>query len=192
MPVAEICREHGVSNATYYQWKTKYAGGKPSELRRLRELEAENARLKRMYPDLALENTAIKEVREVPEELIAAKLSITRACRITGLSWAVYYKRPQPALQRDAAVIDALNGVVEEHRRWGFWKCFHRLRLDGHRWNKKRVHRVYCEMGLNLRNRTRKRLVGRVLQPLDLAHEVNRCWTLDFALDAAGRFARST
>lgn len=45
VPVAEICREHGISNATYYQWKTKYAGVEPSELRRLRELEAENARL---------------------------------------------------------------------------------------------------------------------------------------------------
>ncbi len=62
MPVAEICREHGISNATYYQWKTKYAGVELSELRRLRELEAENARLKRMYADLALENAAIKDV----------------------------------------------------------------------------------------------------------------------------------
>ncbi len=118
------------------------------------------------------------------EELIAAKLPITRACRITGLSRAAYYKRPQPASQRDAAVIDALNGVVERHRRWGFWKCFGRLRLDGHRWNKKRVHRVYCEMGLNIPNRTRKRLIKRVPQPLDLAHEVNRCWALDFVHDA--------
>lgn len=81
-------------------------------------------------------------------------------------------------------MIDALNGVVEEHRRWGFWKCFHRLRLDGHGWNKKRVHRVYCEMGLNIPNRTRKRLADRVPQPLDLAHEVNRCWALDFVHDA--------
>lgn len=62
MPVAEICREHGISNATYYQWKTKYAGVELSELRRLRELETENARLKRMYADLALENAAIRDV----------------------------------------------------------------------------------------------------------------------------------
>ncbi|MGB6008409.1 IS3 family transposase [Castellaniella sp.] len=93
-------------------------------------------------------------------------------------------KRPQSASQRDAAVIDALNGVIEEHRRWGFWKCFHQLRLDGHGWNKQRVHRVYCEMGLNVPNRTRKRLTDRVPQPLDLAHEVNRCWALDFVHDA--------
>ena len=62
MPVAELCRKHGVSNATYYQWKSKYAEVQVSELTRLRELEAENAKLKRMYADLALENAAIKDV----------------------------------------------------------------------------------------------------------------------------------
>ncbi len=62
MPVAELCRKHGISNATYYQWKSKYSGIEVSELQRLRELEAENTKLKRMYADLALENAAIKDV----------------------------------------------------------------------------------------------------------------------------------
>ena len=62
VPVAELCRQHGISNATYYQWKSKYSGVQVSELQRLRELEAENAKLKRMYADLALENAAIKDV----------------------------------------------------------------------------------------------------------------------------------
>ena len=60
--VTEICRKHGVSSATYYLWKNKYAGVQVSELQRLRELEAENAKLKRMFADLALENAAIKDV----------------------------------------------------------------------------------------------------------------------------------
>ena len=60
--VAEICRKHGVSSATYYLWKNKYAGVQVSELQRLRELEAENAKHKRMFADLALENAAIKDV----------------------------------------------------------------------------------------------------------------------------------
>jgi len=62
VPVAELCRKHGISNATYYNWKSKYAGVQVSELNRLRELEAENAKLKRMYADLALENNAIRDV----------------------------------------------------------------------------------------------------------------------------------
>jgi len=60
--VAEICREHGIAAATYYQWKSKYGGLEASDLKRMRELEDENNRLKKMYADLALENRAIKDL----------------------------------------------------------------------------------------------------------------------------------
>jgi len=60
--VKELCRQHGISDATFYNWKAKYGGLGVSELKRLRELEAENARLKKMYADLALENEAIRLV----------------------------------------------------------------------------------------------------------------------------------
>ncbi len=60
--VTDICREHGISSATYYQWKSKYGGLKASDLKRLREIEAENAKLKKMYAELALENAAIKDL----------------------------------------------------------------------------------------------------------------------------------
>ena len=62
MPVADGCRKNGISTACYYQWKSKYAGMSANELKRVKELEAENARLKRMYAELALENAAIKDV----------------------------------------------------------------------------------------------------------------------------------
>ena len=62
MLVSELCRKHGVSNAMNCQRKSKYSCVQVSELTRLRELEAENAKLKRMYADLALENSAIKDV----------------------------------------------------------------------------------------------------------------------------------
>ena len=62
LPVAEVCRKHGISTASYYQWKSKYAGMSTNELKRVRELEVENSRLKRMYAELALENAAIKDV----------------------------------------------------------------------------------------------------------------------------------
>jgi putative transposase len=61
LPVAEVCRKHGISNALYYQWKSKY-GVSVNELKRVRELEAENSKLKKMYAELALENAAIKDV----------------------------------------------------------------------------------------------------------------------------------
>ena len=62
LKVGELCRKHGISNATYYQWKSKYGGMEASDLKRVKELEAENARLKRMYADLALENAAMKDL----------------------------------------------------------------------------------------------------------------------------------
>ena len=60
IPAAEVCRKHGISAPTYYQWKSKYAGMSLPELKRVKELEAENAKLKRMYAELALENTALR------------------------------------------------------------------------------------------------------------------------------------
>jgi putative transposase len=62
IPVAGVCRKYGISALTCYQWKSKYAGMSLPELKRVKELEAENARLKRMYAELALENTAIKDI----------------------------------------------------------------------------------------------------------------------------------
>ena len=62
LAVGDVCRKHGISNATYYQWKSKYAGVSANELKRIKDLEVENGKLKRMYAELALDNTAIKDV----------------------------------------------------------------------------------------------------------------------------------
>ena len=62
LAVGDVCRKHGISNATYYQWKSKYAGVSANELKRIKDLEAENGKLKRMYAELASENTAIRDV----------------------------------------------------------------------------------------------------------------------------------
>lgn len=67
VPVKDLCRQAGVSTATYYQWKSKYGGLEASDLKRVRDLESENAKLKRMYAELALDNAAMKD-------LIAKKL----------------------------------------------------------------------------------------------------------------------
>jgi putative transposase len=63
------------------------------------------------------------------------RLPVRRACRATGLSRAAYCQVPPLPQEKDAEVIDALNGVVERNGRWGFWKCFDRQRLDGRPWN---------------------------------------------------------
>jgi putative transposase len=62
--VKEVCREYGMSDATYYNWKAKYGGMTASDIKRLKELEQENRRLKQMYADMSLENRALKDVIE--------------------------------------------------------------------------------------------------------------------------------
>ncbi len=80
-------------------------------------------------------------------------------------------------------MITALTAVAAAEPRWGFWKCFDRLRLDGHPWNWKRVHRVYCALRLNLPRRTKRRLPKRVQQPMEAIPMLNVTWALDFMHD---------
>lgn len=63
-PVVETLREKGVSKDTYYKWKRKFYGMESSDVKKLRELEKENAKLKKMYADMALMNDALKDVIE--------------------------------------------------------------------------------------------------------------------------------
>jgi putative transposase len=61
-PTAEVCRRHGVSTATFYKWKAKFAGMGVSEAKRLKALEEENSKLKRLLADAILDNTALKDL----------------------------------------------------------------------------------------------------------------------------------
>jgi putative transposase len=121
-------------------------------------------------------------------------LPVRRACQAVRLSRAAYYRPPRSRLVRDAVVVTALNEVVARHSRWGFWKCFYRLRRAGHRWNHKRVHRVYCALRLNLPRRTKRRVPARLRQPLVAPARLNEIWALDFMATAAasGRSTCST
>jgi len=64
MLVKDTCRKHGISDATYYNWKAKYGGMTASDLKKMKDMEHELSQLKRMYADLALENKAMKDLIE--------------------------------------------------------------------------------------------------------------------------------
>ncbi len=61
VPIGELCRKYGITQQTFYRWRTKYGGLAPSELRRLKELERENSRLKQLVADLALDKEVLKD-----------------------------------------------------------------------------------------------------------------------------------
>ena len=64
MLVKDVCRKNGISDATFYNWKSKYGGMTASDLKKMKEMERELSKLKRMYADLALENHALKDLIE--------------------------------------------------------------------------------------------------------------------------------
>ena len=63
-PASDICRENGISSTTFYKWKAKYGGMEASDIKKIKDLEDENRRLKQMFADLSLENRALKDVIE--------------------------------------------------------------------------------------------------------------------------------
>jgi len=98
MKTADVCREQGISEATFYKWKAKYGGLDVSEARRLKRLEEENGRLKRIVADLTVDNVVLKDLLSKKLVTPASKraaansaikehgLSERRACRLTGLA----------------------------------------------------------------------------------------------------------
>ena len=94
--VEDVCREHGISSATYYNWKSKYGGMEAFDLRRIKDLQEENARLKRMFADLSLTYEATKDLikkrlvtderREAVVELMGRGVSVKSGCQVVGLS----------------------------------------------------------------------------------------------------------
>lgn len=94
-----------------------------------------------------------------------------------------YYHKPKKSTQ-DNEIKGYLKVLAEDHKRWGFEKMRLKAKADGQIWNHKRLYRVYCELGLNIRIKPRKRIpkgeAKMLLQPLDS----NICWSMDFMSDS--------
>ena len=104
-------------------------------------------------------------------------VSIRQGCKAVGLPESTYRYQRRP--KADEPIIEALTALVERHPSIGFWQAHHRLRLMGHRWNHKRVYRIYTAMRLNIRRRAKKRLPARVKQRLFAPALPNQVWSLD-------------
>ncbi|WP_375293532.1 transposase [Proteus mirabilis] len=157
MKVDDICRQNGISNATYYNWKSKYGGMEANDVKRLKELEDENTKLKKMFAEVSLENHAMKELfgkkglvvaekKSCAQSLKQAGLSVIKACQLTSLSRTTFYRQPVDWRKKDGVVIDAIQTVLAKSPQSGFWKCYFRLRFQGYPFNHKRVYRVYCRL----------------------------------------------
>ncbi|TCW86582.1 IS3 family transposase [Burkholderia sp. SRS-46] len=204
LAVPDLCRELGIGTATFYKWRSKYGGMDVSLIARMKELEAENARLRKMYVDEKIKAEIVAEAlakkglrpsrrREMAMHAVSSRgVSIRLACEAFGISQTCY----RYANVRDAENDEIANWLLrltDNHRNWGFGLCFLYLRnVKGFGWNHKRVYRIYRELELNLRIKPRKRLVRQVPEPLAVPSAVNQVWSMDFMHDqlADGRSIR--
>lgn len=108
-------------------------------------------------------------------------ISIRQACSAMSLSLSVYYYRCDGGDDRE--VIELLTQIAEKHRTWGFWKMYRWIRRQGLTWNHKRVYRIYTNMKLNIRRKHKRRVPGRIKQPLTLPTAPNIIWSMDFVHD---------
>jgi putative transposase len=118
-------------------------------------------------------------------------LSERQACQMLKLSRSAY--RYQAKKADDEEVAQALLELAARKPRWGIRKMADYLKNQGYAWNHKRIRRVYCELGLNLRVKPKKRLPSRTPQPLVQPEKANQSWSLDFMSDslASGRAFRT-
>ncbi|MQB26433.1 IS3 family transposase [Agrobacterium radiobacter] len=197
--VADLCRKHGISDATFYNWKAKYGGMEVSEAKRLKALEEENAKLKKLLAEQMLDAAALRELlgkkmvgpaakREAVAHLKAVMgLSERRACQIISADRKmVRYRSRRPS---EAELRTRLRDLANERRRFGYRRLFVLLRREGEPSGVNRVYRLYREEGLSVRKRkARRRAVG-TRAPILVEAKANARWSLDFVHDqfACGR-----
>ncbi|WP_246673819.1 IS3 family transposase [Mesorhizobium sp. B2-3-13] len=195
----DLARKHGVSEATLYNWKAKYGGMDVSDAKRLKALEDENAKLKKLLADQMLEASALRELlfkkmvgpaakREAVAHLQAVMgLSERRACSFVGADRKmVRYRSRRPP---ETALRGRLRDLANERRRFGYRRLFILLRREGEASGVNRIYRLYREEGLTVRKRrARRRAVG-TRAPILVEAKPNARWSLDFVHDqfACGR-----
>ncbi|RZL83597.1 MAG: IS3 family transposase [Sphingomonas sp.] len=191
--VTELCRKHGMSSATYYAWKAKFGGLEVSDAKRLRSLEEENTRLKRLLADTMLDNAGLKDllfkkmVTPVAKRQAVAHLQATlgmserRACMVVGADRTSMRYRSCRA--DDGDLRSRLCELAQQRRRFGYRRLHILLRRDGITINRKKTQRLYREEGLTVRRRKgRRRAVG-ARAPAPVLALPNQRWSLDFVHD---------
>ena len=191
--VAELCRKHGMSSATFYAWKAKYGGMDVSEARRLKALEEENTKLKRLYADAMLDNAGLKELagkkmvtpaarREAVAHLEESlEVSERRACSIIAADRSVVrYLSRRPD---DAALRARLRELADQRRRFGYRRLHVLLRSEGWTLNRKKTQRLYGEEGLAVRRRRSRRRIAVARTPIPKPDGPNSRWSTDFVHD---------
>ncbi|MCO4859206.1 IS3 family transposase [Herbaspirillum sp. WGmk3] len=194
-PVEEVCRKMGISDATFYNWKKKYGGLGPSEVRRPKQLEEENTKLKKLVADLSLDKAMLQDVlgkkalkpsrkRLLIEELRNRyQASLTQTCALFKMSRSLYAYQSKA---RDATpLVMRIKEITATRVHYGYRRVHVMLKREGWPDNHKRVYRLYQAEGLSLRlKRPKRNKSARLRQPKQIATAINQIWSMDFVADA--------
>jgi len=208
---ADLCRKHGMSEGTFYNWKAKYGGMTVSDARRLKALEDENARLKKLLAEQMLDGENISAIgpRTMVErdERAAGKkivrpavkreavahlrtelgLSERRACKIVGADRKmIRYRSARPP---ETELRHRLRDLANERRRFGYRRLFVLPRREGELSGINRIYQLFREEGLTVRKRRARRKAIGTGAPILVEARPNARWSLDFVHDqlACGR-----
>lgn len=184
IPVPNLCRKHGVSNASIYKWKAKYGGEDVSEAKRLKALEDENARLKRLPADGMLDNAALKDllgkngtVRRRAEGIAhlqsTYEMSERRAARRV-LGRCRMTMRYQTIRADDVDLRERMKAIAQERQRSGYRRLHILLWREGHEVDHKRLFRIY---------RKKSRVSGAAAAAILESPAPDQKWSLDFVSD---------
>ncbi|RRN53454.1 IS3 family transposase, partial [Pseudoxanthomonas sp. SGNA-20] len=190
--VKDLCRRHGFSEASYYLWRSKFGGMSVPEAKRLKELEAENTRLKKLLAEQMFENDVIKDAlrkklvtaparRELVRHLVGKGLSERRSLAVVRMSASAYRYAPRP--DRNVELRARILALAQRHKRYGVGMIHLKLRQAGLLVNYKRVERLYQEARLQVRRRKRKKILPGERQPLVRPSAANQVWSMDFVFD---------
>ena len=113
---------------------------------------------------------------------MSEELSNRKACKLIGISRTTCQYKAKP--KDDTELQDALTALTSKHVAIGYWQCCYRLWNKGYLWNHKRIYRVYTDMKLNIRRRSKKRLPERIKQALMVPSAPNQVWSIDFMSDS--------
>ncbi|WP_129609178.1 MULTISPECIES: IS3 family transposase [Rhodoplanes] len=191
--VADLCRKYGISDATFYTWRSRFSGMEVSDAKRLKALEEENRKLKKLLAEAVFDAATLREA--------FGKKLLTLGARRKAVGWAMeergYSQRRACGLFRlapktfryvrrredDAELRERLRALATERRRFGYRRLHILLTREGVTVNHKKLFRLYREERLTVRRqRGRKRALG-TRAPVTLPQGPNQRWSLDFVSD---------
>ncbi|WP_139322898.1 IS3 family transposase [Deinococcus marmoris] len=194
--VGEICRKMGIAESTFYHWKKKFSGLGVTELRRLRQLEDENRKLKQLVADLSLDKVMLQDVikfkvlRPVQREHLVQHLqagyrvSERRACQVLRATRSTFRYAPRRK-QDEPVILKRMTEIAQTRVRYGYRRIHILMQREGWRINHKRLYRLYQQAGLNLRmKRPRRRVSAAHRAARTDPMNVNQVWSMDFVSDA--------